>query len=288
MFHRAAWHISSAAVALAASKSSSVASDTSASKKICCHPPDSRTQRGWLAAFNEMSSKSAVHAEHEDCFELVKVYLSSMSNSGTVDRFLGQVKLAKLRRGHVQAEGLQSALQLLVQDLGGRRREPLDPVALLVEPVPRTSAAGLVVAQPATRYAQHCQALYGAWYGKRKLPGRSIDPASQSAQKLEESRLRSTKPRLAPLKQRSGKSEGDLIQKHAKALQKACKVVSKGGGAEKDGPLGPITMPKNASTAADIVSDQAAACMEIAQARSKATFRETDQRAIKKVPSCSS
>ena len=70
-----------------------------------------------------------------------------MSNSGTVDRYLGQVKLQSLRPGHIAPGGLECALCVIVQDSGGRVRKKLDPTE---PPLGKGSQydGGAVVAQP--------------------------------------------------------------------------------------------------------------------------------------------
>ncbi|CAE7598672.1 unnamed protein product, partial [Symbiodinium natans] len=259
-FERAKWHISPPGIALSERR------PQDPHKKIVAHLPDTPSQRGWLFAWQEIRQKSG--PDHKELCKLVEIYLSNMSNSGTVDRYLGQVKLQSLRRGHIARGGLESALRVTVQDLGGRARKKLDPAELLVEKVPKTTAAGVVVAQPATQYALHCQKLYSMWYGDRCLPGRRIEPDSQQPQNVAKSRAQASKPRLAPLREKSQYSEAALLQKHRDAVSKAVNKIDEGGGGEANGPLGPVLLPDQKQRGAKrIISQQASACVEVATKR---------------------
>ena len=233
--------------------------------KFATHLPDTPSQRGWLAAWQEIRKKSS--AAHQELCQLVAVYLSTMSNSGTVDRYLGQVKLQSLRRGHISRGGLEAALRFTVQDLCGRARTRLSPTELLLESVPRTTSDGVLVAQPASKYSLHCQKLYTMWFGERCLPGRRIEPDSQQPARLTKARLASTKPRLAPLRKKSDFSEGAFLQKHRASVDKAVARMEHGGGGVAEGPLGQVEIPEQISSVKRRMSAQASACLSVAKRR---------------------
>ncbi|CAE7209716.1 unnamed protein product [Symbiodinium sp. CCMP2456] len=260
-FEKAKWHVSPPGIA-----ASSARRPEDPHKKIVVHLPDTASQRGWLSAWQEIRQKSG--ADHQELCKLVEVYLSNMSNSGTVDRYLGQVKLQSLRRGHIARGGLECALRVTVQDLGGRARKKLDATELLVEKVPKTTAGGACVAQPATHYALHCQKLYSLWFGDRCLPGRRMEPDSMQPEKVAKSRAQASKPRLAPLRDKSQYSEAAALQKHRDAVSKAVNKIEQGGGGEAHGPLGPVSLPAEKTRGAKrIVSQQASACVDVAKRR---------------------
>ena len=257
---------------------------------MCCHQPDSISQRGWLQAWQDLRHRKS--EQHKDLQTLIQIYLSSMSNSGTVDRMLGHVKFSMLRRGTVSRGGLEASLRLIACDEGGRRQEKLEPRKLMIEPVPKTTAGGLRVAEPCTRFALHCQHLYRTWYGERMQAGRGIEPVSD--EKLASARALATKPKLGTKRQRSERSEEAQLEAHAQALKRAVARVSQGGGAEAHGPLGPISLPQAASKGVKaVISQQAAACDEMRLQRlapaasSSSGLAKQRKNSVPEGPSCS-
>ena len=262
VFRLAQWYISPASVALQSSRRETAQLDK---KQIRCRLPDSLSQRGWLLTWQDLRKRENTDP-HRDLMRLMEIYLSSMSNSGAVDRMLGRVKMAKLRRGHVARGGLEAALRLITCDEQGRRVDKLNPLELLTDPVPKTTASGLYVAQPCTKFALHCQRLYSKWFGERRQAGRGIEPAS--GEELLKARLAGTKPKVGRKRKQSDNSEKAKLQKHSESLLAAVARVTAGGGGEAPGPLGPVSLPENASKGAKaIIAQQAAACRELEVAR---------------------
>ena len=63
-------------------------------------------------------------------------------------------------------------------------------------------------------------------------------------------------------------AEKAKLQKHSESLLAAVARVTAGGGGEAPGPLGPVSLPENASKGAKaIIAQQAAACKELEVAR---------------------
>ena len=179
---------------------------------------------------------------------------------------LGHVKSSMLRRGAVVRGGLEASLRLAVCDEGGRRHEKLDARKLLIEPLAKTTAGGLRVAEPCTRFLLHSQHLYRTWYGERAQPGRGLEPLSD--ERLAIARSLASKPKVGIKRKRSNQSEQAQLQNHAEALKRAVARVSQGGGVQADGPLGAITLPQAASKGAKgVISEQAAACDAVRKQR---------------------
>ena len=259
---RALWHASPAGVCVAASDKPKRPS----SKRLVCHEPETISQRAWLRTWQEARKSGS---KSTACLHLIEVFLSSMSNSGTVDRFLGLCKLTQLRRGHVDQGGLEAALKVLTQDLGGRRREPLNPKQLLTEAVPRqASAGGGQVRSPASQYCLQSMRLYKLWYGERNCAGRSLEPCANVI-----GTLKASKPRLSSLRASNPKAEGQQLKQHAASVKAAVEKVNEGGGGVGSGPLGPIHFPKEAPHA---LSAQSKACWDMAQRKRPGDVKEGD------------
>ena len=266
VFHRAMWFVSAPGVALAGMTKAS-----SSSSKIECRKPDTVSQRGWLAAWKEL--RKTAGKQHADCLRLIEIFLSSMSNSGAVDRYLGAVKLTSLRRGHVHQSGLEASLRLMVQTVYGRAEKKLNPTELLVQPSAGKTSSGMLVAQPASKFCLRAQHMYGLWFGRRKWLGRGLEPETQRPEHLLKSRLKATKPRLAPLKKTSDYTEAALLQRHAASMRSAVARVEQGGQAE--GILCAVDLPAASSSGVDsIIAEQAAACHEIAKAAASSALEQ--------------
>ena len=155
-------------MAYAASQESETTA-ASAGNRLFCHPPESKHQRCWLRTWQEVRVNSPAK-------QLIAHYLSALSGTGTVDRWLGQCRrLDKFRS--LPATEIENAAKLLVQDAGGRRRVPLDPRSVLIKPVAvKTGRGGAAVSEPITAFGVKAQKVYASMYGERRLPSRDLLP----------------------------------------------------------------------------------------------------------------
>ena len=224
------WHGSSAGLAykaLNANSSSPVPEDI--------HSPETRSQKAWLECYKEIQTNSP-------CKQLIGIYLASLSGTGTVDRFLKLVVRVKDYRPGLDPRGATAAVKLLCQDLGGRRRQPLQARELLVDATARVAAGGGGVAHPMTKFGLRSQTIYKNLFGERRLPGRSVEVLLP--QEVAKRRLAADRPRMShPRKSSSSRlSEAAALQEHADSVHAAVKRVREGG--EADGPLGVIQLPE--------------------------------------------
>ena len=220
-----------------------------------CREPETLTQRAWLKTWQEARTRGE---KQKPALKLVEIFLSGLSNSGSVDRFLGLCKLTLLRRGHVDRGGVEAAMKLLTQDQGGRRRTAFNPKASLTEMVPKQTAGGGIVQTPASDFCLRAMRLYARWYGTRKCPGRSLQPGNSLV-----AQLRASKPRLACHRSEDGKSEKHQLQQHASSVKAAVARVEAGGLAE--GPLGPVHLPKKSQKTGDEITSQAEASFQLSR-----------------------
>ncbi|CAE7401950.1 unnamed protein product [Symbiodinium sp. CCMP2592] len=229
-WHRAVWHGSSAGLAFAASKAEASCLESE-------HAPETRSQKAWLSCFKELERDTP-------CKRLVGIYLASLSGTGTVDRWLKEVVRVMDYRPNVDPRGAQAAVKLIVQDLGGRRRTPLQGRQMLVEAVAKTAHGGGNVAHPISKFGIQAQTLYKNLFGQRRLPGRSLDaklPQEVARLRLVADRPRMTRARLGTAAADES-SEKAALQAHADSVKAAVARVKEGG--EAEGPLGVIQLPQ--------------------------------------------
>ena len=159
----AAWHASPAAIAAQTGKAQR--------QKHGCHDPESPHQRAWLKVWLQLHTKPD---SHRDAYSLIGHYLSALSGTGTVERFIGcmgSVKWSGKRSLHDRS--LEASIKLLCQDVQGRRRTPLNPEALLCKASAGKTSSGSTVNFPASAYLLKCQQLYGQWFLDKFIPSRS-------------------------------------------------------------------------------------------------------------------
>jgi hypothetical protein len=172
----------------------------------------------WFLTWLDARGKSATRNEILDTLE---IYLSGLRGSGTVERIFKEVSMLELKQrchklGHPV---LESSLKLIFQDERGRRRETLDPVALLCDG-PGLVAGGGAVHQRGSKYFIKCQRMYADWYGTRLLKARSLtaDPPELSR----------AKPKLGRVVPRNASSEGARLRKHKEGCEKALSALAGG------------------------------------------------------------
>ena len=224
------WHASPAGAAHAAS---TARPEDTAKPGKWCHAAETRSQRAWFATWSEIKSPSPAK-------ELVAIYLSALSGTGTVDRWLGQVRQIEKYRPHMDARGVECAIKLLVQDYGGRRREPLKPKQVLVRGHGKMSAGGGGVAHPISDFGLRAQKVYLTLFGSRNLPARELVPLTPA--EVARKRLLAERPRLSKGRKGSGGGEVELLRRHQESLETGVARVLEGG-AEANGPLGPVELP---------------------------------------------
>ena len=138
-------------------------------KKSVLRDPHRLNLLAWLSTLREMNRRETT--ARASAVELVELLLVFMTQSSSVERFLGIVGLAELKhRAHkLNVVHLGDAVKLLVQDLAGRRApgQTLDPVALLVHTDPR----GI---RRASQYCVRAQNIYREFFGERFLQCRAL------------------------------------------------------------------------------------------------------------------
>ena len=87
-------------------------------------------------------------------------------------------------------------VKLLCQDLGGRRRTPLDCEELLFKSAPAKTSLGAEVSFPCTPFLLQAMKRYADWFGEKALAGRSL--VALPASELKAARAQAQKPRLPP------------------------------------------------------------------------------------------
>ena len=224
------WHASPAGVAYAASVQKP---EGSCKPGKWCHPAETRSQRAWISTWQEIKQDSPAK-------ELVAIYLSALSGTGTTDRWLGQVRKVEKFRAHMDPGGVEAAVKLLVQDWGGRRRAPLCPRSMLVRPVCRTTAGGGGVSHPISEFGLRAQKLYAALFGQCSLPSRQLVPLTPA--EIARKRLLAERPRLSRGRKTCGGGEAELLRLREKSLQAGVARVLDGS-SEGVGPLGSVELP---------------------------------------------
>ncbi|CAE7884807.1 unnamed protein product [Symbiodinium microadriaticum] len=230
LLHRAIWHASPAGAAHAASVARP---EGTAKPGKWCHAAETRSQRAWFATWSEIRTPSPAK-------DLVAIYLSALSGTGTVDRWLGQVRQVEKFRPHMDARGVEHAVKLLVQDQGGRRREPMKPKQVMVREHSKISAGGGGVAHPISDFGLRAQKVYLTLFGSRSLPARDLLPLTPA--EVARKRLLAERPRLSKGRKGSGGGEAELLRLHQESLEAGAARILEGGG-EAKGPLGPVDLP---------------------------------------------
>ena len=174
---------------------------------------------------------------------MIEIYLSALSGTGTVERFNHEKKMLSSRRADLHIRGLESSLKLLVQDVGGRRRDKLDAEKLLIKEAPsRATAGGALIVHPASQYFLKAQKKYAVYFGEKPgVASRSMELSSPS--KLAKQRIKSLKPRLMPDQKTkaSDKSELARLAQHAEGVKAAVARVKQGGICDTE--VGRIELP---------------------------------------------
>ena len=197
-----------------------------------CHSAESRSQRAWFSTWQEIKQDSPAK-------ELVAIYLSALSGTGTVDRWLGQVRRVEKFRAHMDSRGVECAVKLLVQDWGGRRREPLNPKQMLVRETCKITAGGGGISHPISDFGLRAQKVYLSLFGQRSLPSRELVPLTPA--EVARKRLLAERPRLSRGRAASGGGEAELLRLHQESVKAGVARVREGG--DGVGPLGPVELP---------------------------------------------
>lgn len=138
-------------------------------KKIVLRDPHRPNLLAWLSTLREMSGRQTT--ARASAAELVAFLLVFMTQSSSVERFLGIVALTELKhRAHkLNVVHLGDAVKLVVSDMAGRRApgQTLDPMKLLVHTHPDGSWR-------ATQYCVRAQNIYREFFGERALQSRSL------------------------------------------------------------------------------------------------------------------
>ena len=240
-----------------------LASQNSDSARLC-HPPESPHQRAWLATWLELTDGGKIQeTTHKDLQRLLEVYLSALSGSCTVERFIGQKPSLNPR---LHALALEASLKLIVQDEFGRRREPLDASQLLVKPAAaKASGGGGTVLFPATSFLIRAQRTYANWYGERWSDARDSLPASAKDQAL--ARARAAKPRMSVGTDPGKLSEARQLQQHTDSCRLAVARLRKDAGKEVDGVLGQKMVLEDSVGKKRLMADAAAMSWDVRKAR---------------------
>lgn len=164
-------------------------------------------------------------SQHSDAKRLIEIYLSSLSGTGVVERWIGEKRSLLAGRSTLHVRSIAASLKLVVQDLKGRRRERLSPTDLLCKPTAaRASGGGAPVLFPPTAFLLRAQRTYATWFGEKATQARDVRPASFSDQVL--ARAKAAKPRLESTRQRSKNSETAWLESHAGACKAAVAALS--------------------------------------------------------------
>lgn len=222
LLHRAQWHHSPAGIAAAALKKD---------KKHIAHLPESPHQLAWLRTWMDLRAGQCPTMK-----ELIEFYLSSLSGTGTIDRWFGALRRLEKYRPNLDPRGAEAALKLTVQDHGGRRRTPLRAKEMLVLPCAKRTASGGVVAYPATDFALRCGRMYSEFFSARKASCRRMNPVT--ALETAEARLKAEKPRLSCKRKAHETSERAQLAAYDEDISKIAKRLSGGQVAAAEGPLG--------------------------------------------------
>lgn len=147
-------------------------------------------------------------------------------------------------------------MKLLVEDVGGRRRKPLQGKELLVRPGPTTMPSGVIALHAASQYAVKAQRAYAEFFGRRELAGRSLarlrpKQALQQAERLGRPGLGSRRHAL------SATSEAAKLRAHQGAVARIVETIQAGG------PLGcviggQLPSPAAVQPALGLMADEAA------------------------------
>ena len=158
MLARAEWHLSSPGKIL----------DTETTNAL--RDPAQPNLLAWLNTLRNMTKRDK--DARASAIEVVELSVVFMTQTTSVERFLGLVKLTELKcRAHkLNVVRLGDAIKIAVQDLAGRRLagQVLDPVKLLVA----KDSGGIWRASP---YCIRAQNIYRELFGERALHCRSCE-----------------------------------------------------------------------------------------------------------------
>ena len=165
-----------------------------------------------------------------------------------MERFIGEKRALLMNRGTLHVRSIEASLKLVVQDLKGRRRTPLDPRELLCKPTAaRASGGGAPVLFPATHFLCTAQRTYATWFGEKVSQVRDVRPASFSSQSL--ARAKAAKPRLEKPRKKSNCSEAAFLESHSESC-KAAVAALENITSEAEGVLGNKVTNPNVKAAA--------------------------------------
>jgi len=154
--------------------------------------------------------------------QLIVKSLTVQCGTQTVERYLGEVRLAELkhRARALGAETLESSIKLNVQDFSGRQAgKAFNPDSLF-----RSAAESIEkgVRYRASNFGLQCQNAYRRLYGEKQDPGRSLLPTS--------ARGSEGKPKLTRVRKSAGPAMETLKQArdmHTKSVSQAVAAASK-------------------------------------------------------------
>ncbi|CAE7250181.1 unnamed protein product [Symbiodinium sp. CCMP2592] len=194
--------------------------------KHICHSPESHHQQAWLQTFRDLRQSDG----HAEAKQLLAFYLSALSGTQTVERFIGAMESLKRQRRTLHDRSLEASMKLVLMDLGGRRRQRLDPLALLSKSAPGRTSGQATVLHPSTPYLLRAQKLYGQWFGERASAGRSLQVASLS--ELGVAQVKAKKPRLGGPRTLQNDSEAAQLGQHRQSCMAAISQLQSGAGTE--------------------------------------------------------
>ena len=227
LLHRAQWHHSPAGVAAAAAKPAG---------KKAVHLPESPHHLAWFRTWSELRQGQCPAMR-----ELIEIYLSSLSGTGTIDRWFGALRKLENYRPSLSPRGAEASLKLVVQDHGGRRREPLDAKKMLIHPTAKRTVGEAIVVYPATDFALRAARLYSEFFGVRKAEARSMEP--NTGPQIAKKRLLAEKPRLSAKRPRGNNSEIAQLGEYQDSVQEVVQKVCAGQQPTGEGPLGLVDLP---------------------------------------------
>ena len=138
-----------------------------------------------------------------------------------MERFIGEKRALLMNRGTLHVRSIEASLKLVVQDLKGRRRTPLDPRELLCKPT-AARASGGGAPSAISCHAFFCALRSGLMQrglAKKVSQVRDVRPASFSSQSL--ARAKAAKPRLEKPRKKSNCSEAAFLESHSESCKAA-------------------------------------------------------------------
>ncbi|MCP4241422.1 MAG: hypothetical protein GY772_12755, partial [bacterium] len=206
---RALWHRSPTGLALAAE----ARPPTTGRAERHPRDPDGNAA-AWLRTLRELRPASR-QLRAEAC-ELVEVSIVFLTKTCNVERWLMRIQLIEMKRrmNKLSLACLESSARLLLQDLRGRRVEPLDAVRLLTQE--GRYGGGPPTLWAASRYCLRAQNVYREWYGDRAAPSREL--LCQTFGDRLRRRREAAKPPLGTLRQRSARSKAVRLKAHTESV----------------------------------------------------------------------